>query len=298
MSDERLSIFEWAKRYVGDPASWETRGIVMLDFLRDEGLEPRHRVLEVGCGCLSSGLPLLEFLDDGCYVGIEPNGWLVEAALAELSLSTPKTATFLWRSDFDAAECGVLFDFAIAHSILSHAADHQLAGCLLRVRDVMRPGGVFLASLRLGDHDTHAQTWVYPDVAFFTFDTVERVAGHAGFRAEVLPEHRERMVRVAPNDLHDWVRFTAVDAPRFHAEHVDADICPLARAERSRADDALERERSLFDVAVDLTGTLEALLPLSDAQDDAELSVRARTSHARGASLIRDYAEREALPWA
>ena len=153
----------------------------------------------------------------------------------------------------------------------------------------MADGGVFLASLRLGGIDTHADQWVYPDVAYFTVETLREVAAHAGFSVELLPEHRERMIRVAPNDLHDWVRFTATDAPRFHEQHADADICPLARAEKTRADEAEERERDLADVVDDLTATIEACFPLTDNHLQPELWSRARTSYERGSQTVAAY---------
>src|SRR5207237_831903 len=122
-----------------------------------QGMTERSRVLEVGCGCLSSGLPLIEHLQSGRYAGIEPNRWLVEAALAKFPHLDTREPRFLWRSDFDASELGMRFDYVIAHSVLSHAAHWQMEALLQRVRDVVDEGAVLLASLRLGDHNSFAE---------------------------------------------------------------------------------------------------------------------------------------------
>lgn len=42
-----------------------------LEVLKRFGLEPHHRVLELGCGALTTGLQLIEHLNAGCYVGVD-----------------------------------------------------------------------------------------------------------------------------------------------------------------------------------------------------------------------------------
>ena len=37
----------------------------------------KSHVLEVGCGCLSAGVPVMRYLQRGHYVGIDPNRWLL-----------------------------------------------------------------------------------------------------------------------------------------------------------------------------------------------------------------------------
>jgi hypothetical protein len=45
---------------------------------------PNRHVLEIGCGCLVAGRPIMEFLSPDRYVGIEPNTWLIEAVKEQL----------------------------------------------------------------------------------------------------------------------------------------------------------------------------------------------------------------------
>ena len=42
-----------------------------MDFAERMGMTRRTRFIEVGCGPLTLGLPLIEFLDANCYVGID-----------------------------------------------------------------------------------------------------------------------------------------------------------------------------------------------------------------------------------
>jgi hypothetical protein len=59
----RKSIYEWAVEYCGDPESHIKRGEIILSLLLKNGLMPRHKVLDLGCGALSQGKPLIEYLD-------------------------------------------------------------------------------------------------------------------------------------------------------------------------------------------------------------------------------------------
>jgi hypothetical protein len=52
-------------------------GGVQLAILRAHGLQPHHRVLEIGCGTLSLARHLLKVLHPGHYACIEPNDWFV-----------------------------------------------------------------------------------------------------------------------------------------------------------------------------------------------------------------------------
>ena len=207
----RKSIMEWAVEYVGDPSSFSSRGQLCLQFLQENGLQPGDKVLDLGCGALSQGIPLIRYLDQRCYVGVEPNGWLVEAAMEANPDLEAKLPRFSWASDFNPVGLGP-FKYVIAHSVLSHAADWQLDQAFLNVRANVDPGAIWLASLRLDQYDLGARRWVYPDVSYFRFDTVHVVGFHAGWHVEHLPEYRERMTSICPSDVHNWIRCTAVES--------------------------------------------------------------------------------------
>jgi SAM-dependent methyltransferase len=236
---ERRPLIEWAKAYVGDPESFDKRAEIMASFLLEEGMTPGEtRVLEIGCGALN--LPARILPECGAFVGIEPNGWLVEAGADWYGISDQ--ITVLYRDDFLAAGQDH-FDLAIAHSILSHVADWQLEQCLANVRKVMKPGGVFLASIRIDQYDKGARRWMYPDVSYFRLETVITLGRHLGWHVHLRHDLRERMIAACPNDVHDWLRLTAIpSAEEFNAIRVDEEarqreereILEIAEAEYRR----------------------------------------------------------------
>jgi SAM-dependent methyltransferase len=211
VSDHRKSVFEWARIYAGDPTSYEARHHAIFDFLRDDGMQPSSRVLEIGCGPLGLGRHLINWLEPGNYCALEPNGWQVEAALDEFFGDAPDypcNSSFLYRDDFLAVN-QEQFDFVVAHSVLSHAAHWQMEQCLSNVRKVVRDGAVFLASLRLAATDSFARQWEYPGVTHFCFPTLTTLGVHFGWTVEHDESLRGRMLDVAPNDSHNWIRFRA-----------------------------------------------------------------------------------------
>lgn len=135
------------RKFVG--GYWEESGPKQLAFLRQHGLEPGHRFLDVGCGSLRAGRLLSEYVEPGHYYGIDINHSLIvagydteldDAARARLP-SRNLRATDRFDADF-----GVQFDMAIAQSVFTHVSLNWIRLCLARVSQVMAPGGKFYAT--------------------------------------------------------------------------------------------------------------------------------------------------------
>ena len=222
----RTGSLEAAQRYV---ATSRTSGELQLELLKLEGCTPTSHVLEIWCGCLNAGVPVMRYLGRGRYVGIEPNRWLLDAALSDWrvrALVAIKRPTFLVRSDFDSAGTGRTVDYVLAHSILSHCAHWQLEEFIRNVAAVLRPDGRVVASIRLAEgnaygssgtpdgEDSLDEEWQYPDVSWFKLDTVERTAARHDLDVVVKPEYTERLVSRRPREIHDWLVFSRSRARR------------------------------------------------------------------------------------
>jgi SAM-dependent methyltransferase len=186
---ELLDPLASAKNYV---ATDEVSGELQFELLKREGCVPGSRVLEVGCGCLNAGVPLLRYLEPGHYVGIDPNEWLPEKAMEQEGvrrLVQDKQARFLSVDDFDASSLGLTFDYVLSHSVLSHCAHWQLDQLIGNVARVLAPSGRIVASIRLAEgnaygspgapdrDDSRDEQWVYPGTSWFRFATVSEAAG-------------------------------------------------------------------------------------------------------------------------
>ena len=201
-----MSKLDEAREYVGTtPVS----GAAQFALLVRAGMRPESRLLEYGCGALHLARLAAWYLDPDHYCAVEPNGWLIGAAFdadPEMERMTlDRLASFRGYDNFNARDFDVReFDYIFAHSVLSHAAAWQLPQFFSEARAVLAPGGLIVASLRLGP-DTNASEWVYPSVTWFSEETLHREADIAGLRLSVLPEVRRHYSALCPDEVHDWI---------------------------------------------------------------------------------------------
>jgi cyclopropane fatty-acyl-phospholipid synthase-like methyltransferase len=195
-------------------------GLAQLDILRKLGCKPAHRVLEIGCGALIAGYPLMQYLMPRCYVGIDPNSWLIGQSLAIRQVADAAAradALFVFRPDFRTGR-GLLagFDFILSHSILSHTSSAQLDAFLAAVADQLNGKGKAAVSIRLAEGNAFGSTgspvhgeafteWQYPGVSWFQqADVVDR-ARKAGLTARVEPTFTQRILHAHSRAVHDWL---------------------------------------------------------------------------------------------
>lgn len=213
--------YQDAKNFTG---SDEVSGKIQCELLQREGCVPESRVLDVGCGALHAGFELMQYLNAGNYMGLEPNGWLIDVALAErpgvAQAVRGMGAEFITNAwDFDCLYVS-RFDFALAHSILSHAADWQLEQFLQNIGKALTPYGKIVASIRLAQGNnfgstgtpdgegTHLQAWEYPGVSWFKLSEVIAIANCYGFDTLHKPEYGAYYASLRPYEHHDWLVFT------------------------------------------------------------------------------------------
>lgn len=214
MDNRNLQAIE----YVG---TRPTGGIVQLQLLLMEGLQKDDYVLEVGCGSLMSGIPIMSYLEKSHYVGIDPNTWLMNQTLLIVEnqqIITKKSPLFLNNADFDASSLGIVFDYVYAHSIMSHAADWQLSFFLKNISKVLKNNGKAIFSIRLTEpneygnegatQETHAQEWQYPGCSFFDEATVVQEASKWFAKVERKKDFTALITQDNPGACHDWFVLT------------------------------------------------------------------------------------------
>ncbi len=147
---------------------WDMLGKLQLDFLVQQGMQPHHRLLDIGCGALRLGTLALDYLEPKHYYGVDISEELLDAGYnKEL---TDRQRERLPRSHLHATEA---FDFsylndqkmdrAIAQSLFTHLPLNHIRHCLRRLQPHMKEGSPFYATFSIcPDHHDMTQPLIHP----------------------------------------------------------------------------------------------------------------------------------------
>jgi len=132
---------------------WDELGDWQFDILKRCGLQPEHRLLDIGCGPLRLGALAIPYLDPDHYCGIDPTGPLLALGRKVIDrLGIDRRYSLLQSGAFEFGRFGVQFDFAIAQSVITHLSEAQITACFSALKAVMRPGGRFIFTYLLARH--------------------------------------------------------------------------------------------------------------------------------------------------
>ncbi len=144
-----------ALAFVGG-GDFERTGQEYLRYFTDlGGLEPRHDVLDVGCGIGRMAVPLLTYLEGGSYAGFDVGREMIRWCQKRIS-TRREDFRFTWApvynrkynpfgsvsgADYRFPYPDGSFDFVFATSLFTHLMLADAAHYLSEVKRVLRPGG-------------------------------------------------------------------------------------------------------------------------------------------------------------
>lgn len=115
---------------------WEETGRIQLDLLREAGLQPHHRLLDIGAGALRLGCKAVPWLDPGNYWATDASGALMrrgwEVELADKDRLPPDH--LIEDADFAFPGIPPEIDYAIAFAVFTHLPTDNLARALPTIR--------------------------------------------------------------------------------------------------------------------------------------------------------------------
>ncbi len=137
-------------RLVGPPDLWRMKRDFQIKFLKDHGLKPEHYLMDIGCGTLRGGIPLIGYLKEGHYFGIEPRKEVLDEGRKELKEAglNCKSPTLLTTEQFTKGGILQKFDFIWAFSVLIHMTDEILNDTLGIVKNHLYDSGFFYANVQ------------------------------------------------------------------------------------------------------------------------------------------------------
>jgi len=160
-----------------------------MALLKEQGLAPHHRLLEIGCGPLTAGIPIIAYLEPNAYTGIDVRSSVLDMAWKEigkagLSIKNPR---LICSSSFGSSELGdQKFDFILSFSVLYHLDDELLASYFAAVQKRLEAAsGVCLANVNTL-HD--GGTWLEFPFLRRTLEAYRRTAAAHGLEMKSLGE--------------------------------------------------------------------------------------------------------------
>jgi len=158
----------------------------LLTFL---GLRETHYLLDIGCGSLRGGRLFIPYLLPGRYYGIEPEQWLIEDGIKNeigQDMIRIKRPTFSNDSNFTLTMFGRTFDYLLAQSIFTHAAQSHIRRCLSEAAKVMAPTSIFAATIFMGKEDYSGSEWQGAVALTYRLETMERFAHEQGLICQLI----------------------------------------------------------------------------------------------------------------
>ena len=131
---------------------WSEIGTLQFEFLRERGLRPNDKLIDVGCGPLRGGIHFVRYLNPGHYFGTDINKSLLDAGYdreivpLDLAGRLPR-CNLIEMHDFAFDSIHQTFDFALAQSVFTHLVFNNIRQCLMRLPAVMRSGACFYATI-------------------------------------------------------------------------------------------------------------------------------------------------------
>lgn len=140
---------------VGPAHLWKMKRNFQFKFLIENGLTPQHFLLDIGCGTLRGGIPLIDYLQEGRYFGIESRESVLSEGRRELREAglESKSPTLLFAPDISQVNIQHEFDFIWAFSVLIHMSDEILYDALGFVSAHLLDTGFFYANVNIGGRE-------------------------------------------------------------------------------------------------------------------------------------------------
>lgn len=177
---------------VGAARLWKMKRDFQFQFLKTMNLMPEHYLLDIGCGTLRGGIPLINYLQDGHYFGVEARAEVLDEGRKELQEEglEGKCPTLFLSKDMSQLTISQKFDFIWGFSVLMHMTDVILNNTLEFVSKHLSDEGVFYANVYIGERKDrelrHKGSWqVFPKV-WRTFEFYKKLCANNGLKVSDL----------------------------------------------------------------------------------------------------------------
>lgn len=182
-----LLLFPARRRHalVGSPRLWRLKRDIQFSILQQQGLQSKETVLDIGCGTLRGGIPIIRYLDAGKYCGVDVRADVLREGLRELEkYALQEKRPHLIAADITQVGLDRKFDIIWAFSVFIHLTDDKLEQSFVFIADHLEVGGRCLGNVNVGECPEY--TWQEFPVMTRPLAFYRRQAGKVGLKVSDL----------------------------------------------------------------------------------------------------------------
>lgn len=140
---------------VGSASLWKMKREFQDSFLKAQGLKPDQLFLDLGCGTLRGGIPVVQVLDPGGYYGVDVRAEAIAEGHKEVDDAglAGKHPTLIHATDLTELSIDQSFDIIWSFSVLIHFSDDILDDALGFVGKHLKQDGKYFANVNIGERE-------------------------------------------------------------------------------------------------------------------------------------------------
>lgn len=178
---ETVSDALWA---VGSNEEFEVNS--QLIFVKNRGLKPEHKFLDLGCGCLRGSAKIVQYLDEGNFYGADISEGLIDMIPKRLAmLNITRSPITKLINDYEFMKLfNTKFHFILSVSILTHLMPDAVPPFFAGVAQILRGDGVFYFTMYPTEKPIHEGNI---EVSFYNKGWLIEEGRKAGLKIEDIP---------------------------------------------------------------------------------------------------------------
>lgn len=166
---------------VGRSDRWKEKRDFQISFLRDMALRQNDAFVDIGCGTLRGGIPIIDFLDDGLYTGIDIREEAISEARIELKEAglVHKNPNLIVTDSLHEIELKDRASVIWSFSVFIHMDEEKFLKALTFIEKNLALNGRVLCNLNIGEA-WETKKWREFPVLCHPFSYYQGLAGKFG----------------------------------------------------------------------------------------------------------------------
>ncbi|WP_417237095.1 MULTISPECIES: methyltransferase [Flavobacteriaceae] len=161
---------------VGASNVWKQAREFQFQFLLTQGLKKTDTLMDIGCGTLRGGIPMITYLDSGNYYGLDVRKEVLVEGRKEIKNAKleNKEPNLILYNHFSEVKLDVKFNIMFAFSVLIHFDDIIAEKCFEFVSNSLTADGAFYANVNIAEHEDG--NWVGFPIVFRSYEFYNNLA--------------------------------------------------------------------------------------------------------------------------